>query len=149
MRLYAEIVVFAALAALLWLADSRIASLRLQLAAAESAALQERITFSALRNADTREAALTRENENETNRLRARSLSATSDRLQQSLQDYAVRAGSAAAVAASCDQRAAALGRGLAATLRAEEELVEDLELQRSDTRVLLEYSGAGKGVKQ
>lgn len=63
--------------------------------------------------------------------------------------DYAVGSGQAAdAAAASCRERAAALGRGLAATLHSEEELVGELEDSRSDTRRLLDDAKAARGLK-
>lgn len=64
-------------------------------------------------------------------------------RMRNQLAAYALgpAGGSSAPVdtVAACHQRAAALGDGLASTLRAEEDAVGDLELSRADTRALLD----------
>jgi hypothetical protein len=69
-------------------------------------------------------------------------------RLRDSLQAFASGRGlTAEAAAATCSQRAAALGNSLGEALREEESLVSQLEDQRADTRSLLGYATTVQGV--
>jgi hypothetical protein len=73
----------------------------------------------------------------------AAGFAAERDRLRRNLAAYAAgpAGGSSAALdsVAACHLRAAALGDGLASTLRAEEDVVGELELSRADTRAMLD----------
>lgn len=87
--------------------------------------------------------------ERETNRLLRGAFAAERDRMRDSIAGFAAGRGlTPKAAADTCSERAAALGRSLDATLRAEEDLVEQLEGQRSDTRTLLRDARIVREVK-
>lgn len=83
-----------------------------------------------------------RQSERDAAAAAAAGFAAERGRMRNQLTAYAAGPASGSGISldsiASCHLRAAALGDGLASTLRAEEDLVGDLELSRADTRALL-----------